>query len=237
MMLRKRVLAVCIAMLLAFISTIALAGGDSLFDQLDRLFTKKEYSVQNRVRHVRMAGMDLWIPDNYKLGSYDDSKLDQQSVLLQLLLPNFEPRTKDNLSGFTEGRGHGNRMQIMLNDFYKTTDINYSYLKTFERTKPHELIENLYGFDESFRSIYPDQVILGSEFYVKRDGQNVKTYITCRIGRTVKDQGCQHHFAYKGILLSITYSSRYLPDWKMIEAKAVTLMQKLSTKPLEGEPI
>lgn len=233
----KRCVLFLIAIALTLMSGLAWASDNSFFKWLDKEIEKKEYSTQENIRHVRIAGIDLWIPKNYNMGSYDNNEFDQQSVLLQLLLPNFEPRTEKNIKEFIEGRGHGDRMQILLNDFAQTTDINYRYKKSVEMSAPHEPMENLYGFDEAFRSVHPDQVIMGAEFYVKRDDQNIKTYIRCRIGRTVKNQGCQHHLVYKNLLLSVTYSSRYLPDWKAIEVKAVALMQRLSTKPSEGEPL
>ena len=222
-----------------FLSFGAAADERGFFQWLDQFFEKKHYSTNDDIRHVRIAGVDLWIPRNYKMGSYNDSNIDQRNVLLQLLLPDFEPRTEKNIKGFTEGTGFGDRLRILLDDFSQTADINLRYEKRLEVSGPFEPIENLYGFDETFKSSDPDGygVIQAAEFYVKKNENGIQTYVACRIGRRVADQGCQHLFVYSSILLKISYSSRYLPDWKKLETQAIALIETLKTKPLEGQPI
>lgn len=236
---KKRLLIFWVIGLVLF-SGVALAKNEGFFDWLDRYFEKKYYSTENQIRHVRIAGIDLWIPKNYKFGGYNTPDLDQISVGLQVLLPDFEPRTPENIEKFTKGNGWATRGTILLHDFSQSTDINYRYKSSLDLTKPHEPIESLHGFDETFKSSYPDdpKVINGSEFYVMKSGNNIQAYIMCGIGKQIIDQGCKHHFIYHNkILIKISYSSRYLPEWKMLEQKMTALLDQFRIQPPQGEAL
>ena len=224
----------------ALASGVVLVKSGGLFDSLDRYFEKKYYNTQTEIRHVRIAGIDLWIPKNYKFGGYDSEELDQRSVGLQVLLPNLDPRTKENIEGFTKGNGWANRMLILLDDFSQSADINRIYKKRLELTLPHEPIDNLYGFDKAFKSSYPDdpKVILGMNFYVIKKNEHIISFIECDIGKRVKAQGCQQYFVYnEKIIIKISYSSRFLPDWKNLETKTIELIENFKKQPPEGEPL
>lgn len=239
---RKKIIQIFLVLLcgILFVPVFGIARSLPAFDWLNQYFETKYYSTRTDIRDVRIAGVDLWIPNNYKMGSYNTKDLDQRNALLQVLLPDLAPRTEENIEGFTKGLGWGERMQILLDDFSQTTDIQYRFKKRLEITGPFEPIKNIYGFDETFKSPFPDdpKVILGADFYVNKNENGIETYIACDIGKHVLDQGCQHDFVYDDkILVQISYSSRYLPDWKTIEEKTIDLIEKFKIKPLEGEPI
>lgn len=213
--------------------------GLKVFEFLYNKNKEKSYVVNTDIRHVRFYGVDFWIPNHYKLGSYDTPEIDQYAVLLQVLLPDLQPRTPDNVYAFRKVHGHGDRMQLLINDISKSTDFHYRYMKAVEMAGVTEPIEVLYGFDDAFQATDPDHVIMGAKFYIKKnDNDEIKTYLTCRIDSRVKDPGCSHYFMYQqNIRIHMHYSEKYLPDWQKIENQTIALLDRLRIQPVEGDTL
>ena len=207
-----------------------------LFSHLDKVLEEKHYSPNADVRHVRMAGIDLWIPNNYKMGSYDNAKLEQKSVLLQFLLPDFEPRTKMNRSEFTSGTGWQNRAQILLNDTTKSTDLQFQFNATLELQKQkvpffsdYEGLESMLianknadEIDDRYRRF------IEKKLFYTRDADQIVRYIICR--HLAPASGCSHYFEDQGILFKFSYSMKNLKNWKPLEEQALNLVNTFKTK-------
>ena len=183
----------------------------------------------------------MWIPRNYFLGGLDREGIEQPSLLLQVILPNLEPRTEKNIDEFTKGLGYQKRARILLIDGANSTDLNYRYEATMSGVFPVHIAKpdkfGLSSMEISTGSSYEERLKYIYEkhlFYTKED-RKVKRYILCSVG--APDPGCEHHFQYKNIVIKFSYQMGYLKDWRRLEKKVIDLITKFETKPLEGKPI
>ena len=69
--------------------------------------------TDGEILHIRLAGIDYWIPANY-FDSPLDPGIDQDAALLQVLLPDLEPRTRENWDEFMRVPGFGRRATILV---------------------------------------------------------------------------------------------------------------------------
>ena len=233
----KKVLIGCFVVFIFYGATLAHAEGNVFLDFLDQFFEKKLYKTDEEVRHVRLAGVDLWIPHNYKMGPYDTKELEQDAVLLQVLLPELEPRTEENKSQFTEGLGWGNRARILLKDVSDTTDMQERYQITLTKIYPKQIPQpDIYGLqsqivtrfdptkmDERARSRFEEKM------YFSLKDNRVERYITCR--HLAENPGCAHHFMMNEVFVTLSYRMTYLENWEALENKVKNLITEFKTKP------
>lgn len=219
---------------LAFLPVVGIAKSTSFFDWLDQYFEKKHFSTREDIQHVRIAGVNLWVPNNYKMGSYPQKGVEQPAILLQVLLPNFEPKTEQNIEGFTKGTGWGNRSHIQIQDISQWVTPAVVLDKVFENHPSFELLEPEYGLAH-YRSPDPNDGIIHYEVFLEGTKDDFSSYILCE--PLAENPGCEHHFAIDGIYIEINYAKVFLPQWQGIETKFLNLLTKFRTKPLEGQPI
>lgn len=230
----KRHIFIAVICGLALLPVVGITKGTSLFDRLDQYFETTHFSTREDIQHVRIAGVDLWIPNNYKMGSYPNKGVDQPAVLIQVLLPNFEPRTEENIDGFTKGLGWGNRSHIMIKDISQWVTPAFFLNKVFENHPSLKLLAPEYELVH-YRSPDPNDGIVHYEVYLEGTRDDFSSYILCE--PLVEKPGCYHHFSVDGMYIKISYAKIFLPQWKDIQNKFLNLLTKLRTKPLEGQPI
>lgn len=189
-----------------------------------------------KIRHVRVEGVELYIPDTYKLGEYDSQNVDQHAVALQILLPNLEPRMDENMKFFTEGLGWGRRGTILLADHTQKVGLKHTY-DLYQKWHPsYEDQGILFGLKHLRPKHRSDGLgSLHSEMYVEEHDETLQSFIACQ--PYVKNPGCSHIFMDGPIYVEFSYGITFLHEWRELSSKVKRLLEHFKQKPLEGEPI
>lgn len=206
-------------------------NNSAFFDFLDDLVRQRFYSTDSEIEHIPIAGLDLWIPKSYLMGSYTISA-EHEDILLQVLLPNFEPRTPNNIEQFTGGLGWQNRSHIQISNISKRTDTKFVLNKVFELHPSMKEVEPEFGM-RHYRSPDPTDGLLHYEIFIDGDPTNFASFIKCQ--PLEPDPGCEHIFEFQGLYVEINYSKRYLGEWKRTQKSFLALLEFFKTNAQQGE--
>ena len=217
----------------AFVGHQRVKGQDTNTSSFSETIEKKYYPINTIIRNIQIGKHDFWIPDSYKLGPYNSSDLKQKNLLLQVLLPDLEPRTRDNIKEFTEGLGWGRRSQILIHDLSQRTDIDFVFNVIIKRYPSYADLEPKFGLRHK-RATNKKEGLgnLHEELFIEELNGEKESFILCR--PYAKDPGCTHHFEHEGLYVKISYGKTYLEQWKQTQNKTVSLLQTFKHQPMEG---
>jgi len=235
--------AVLILLFILFIIAVAKLGMLYLMHRFPspKMIADRVYTTNNKGVTVELAGHNYFLPNNYDFGGVKEKEGDiVKGMLLQVLWPNMEPRTAENMDEFRLVPGWGKRITILLKNkdrFKKYPDafarIYEMYIDTYVPVKEKPDIYGLKYKMLSRHSAKGEDIgdrsdTFRQELYEEWDDGKLITFISC--WHLVEAPGCKHKFEYNEILYNLSYSRKFLPKWKEIQQATVDLMNDLEEK-------
>lgn len=203
------------------------SNNQRLFEFLDSLVEARFYSTDTNIEHMVIADHKFWIPENYIMSPYEDKPY-AQGILLQVLLPNMEPRTQDNIDQFTKGNGHQNRSRILIQNLQRRTDTRFVLDKVFEWNPSMREIDRQFDLHH-FYSQTSNPAVPHFEAYIDGTPSDFKSFILCTPHEL--EPGCAHHFQHEGLYIEVSYSKRYLGDWRRLQQNTIDLLKHFNRDP------
>ena len=194
---------------------------------------KNSYTTDGtKIHRMILAGKHYYVPENYILLPYSKT-----GFVIEILFPDMEPRTKENIKIFLEpNRSNGRRSHILINDALETTTLLFKYNVQLEHYSKHTELPNEYGVKKqqvsrlhltpNVRMRYINEIYLYTE--LNRSNAMV-SYIKCEY--LASSPSCGHRFNYNNLEIKVTYSMDRLPEWQAIRSKVVNLIESFKTIP------
>lgn len=191
--------------------------------------------IDTSIKHASVAGNDMWIPRHYKMGSYDSKGLQQQSILLRVLYPDFEPRSAKNLNYFKE-LGFGRKIMILMSDISQGTNSQFKLDILKKRYPSFEQQQDIYGL-EHFVPSNPNEGIgtIREELFIASSKPKQISYIKCE--PHVSNPFCVYLQDYLGMQIEVTFSKSYLSEWELIRNSSINLIKGFMSKPIQSQEL
>lgn len=199
------------------------------------------FSTSTRTVHVVMAGKDLWIPRNYIATPL--KHVDSHDVLLEALLPDLQPKTKENINSFIKRIGWQSHVLILVKALSQDK-LDSSLQKIFEgksqstSTVTYEVVAKKYGLMSYMPTKYSDGHLMLDEVLIEKVDNKILTLLSCSNidllpGHLAKSNSpsCAMHFNGEGITFHVSFSRDYLPEWHMIKSGIEQLFVRFGERP------
>lgn len=191
--------------------------------------------TDGEIIHIRLAGVDYWIPANY-FEAVLEPGIDQDGALLQVLLPDLEPRTQENWDEFMRVPGFGQRATILVRPILRD---NFSLeIHLNNRINNHgPLVDHgfLHGL-RHLRSVEEAGPFRRRDILIGIINNEIIDLLDCTIEINHPNNRCEHYFIYRDSITSVLYSRDYLPDWRRIGDDIQDLLTRFTVAPIP-EPI
>lgn len=185
--------------------------------------------------HTRVGGHDFYVPKNYFRHPSIGCGVEESGMLLRVLLPDMEGYSETNareIEGLDKP-GWGRKINILVQALDRLRD--FARLLA-DGADPTVSYPTQYGLLHA-RSNRIDGGGPSTEtdvFFQHEDG-TVKRFILCDAVTAVPYPGCAHQFLYRGLRTQATYSRDYIAQWREVEAKVRSLLDRFGTPPHEEE--
>lgn len=228
---KKRLLFAVIFLLIPISVVIVsnITGGKSAGNRIDANRSSPfigVYSTESTPINFQLGGYEYSIPANY-FDFQADPRCNDSSLLLAVLLPDLQPKTKDNGNAFRAGKDNS-RMMILANvnslPWEERLKVAYHAHTRQWSSVIYELAGSKYGL--LHKVPIPEKRSHGLEVYEHLiDGQR-QSFIVCDVD--VPYPGCDHFLFEYDLIIKLNYRIRFLPEWKQIEEKTRKLIRSFN---------
>lgn len=180
--------------------------------------------------HTRVGGLDFYVPKNYFRHPSVGCGVEEPGMLLRVLLPDMEGYTEANareIEGL-EKPGWGRKMNIMIEARKRLRELA-------------RVVAGSGGPSASYTTQFGLLHVRSNRFdgggprtetdvlFEEEDG-TVKRFIVCDAVTAVPSPGCAHRFLYRGLRTQATYDRDHLAQWREIEVKVRSLLDRFGTR-------
>lgn len=228
----KKRLFISVILLLIPISTVIasnVVGGKSPDDRTDINRSSPfigVYSTESTPINFQLGGYEYSIPANY-FDFQADPRCNDSSLLLAVLLPDLEPKTRDNAKVFRSGRDN-RPMMILANEsslpWEERLKVAYHAHTRQWSSVIYEVAGSKYGL--LHKVPIPEKRSHGLEVYENLIDGKRQSFIVCDVD--VPNPGCNHFFFEYDLTIKLNYRIRFLPEWKQIEEKTRKLIRSFN---------
>ena len=184
------------------------------------------YSTKETPINFQLGGYEYSIPANY-FDFQADPRCNNRSLLLAVLLPDLEPKTKDNANAIRAGKDNS-RMMILANvnslPWEERLKVAYHAHTRQWSSVIYEVAGSKYGL--LHKVPIPEKRSHGLEVYEHLIDGKRQSFIVCDVD--VPYPGCDHFLFEYDLIIKLNYRIRFLPEWKQTEEKARKLIRSFN---------
>jgi hypothetical protein len=184
-------------------------------------------STKTTTVKVQIADLILAIPRNI-IDFPPETRKPDQAISLIALWPTLEGRSETNVDEFMKVRGQGRRIRILVEDISGQTSFIYRY--EIRRRFLGHITWNIeaFGLVRGTQTMTQDErPIQAGEMYIEGQADSPTSFIECDPEGVVPMPGCSHFFMHRGLLFQISYGKPFLPDWKEIQRRVISMFDGL----------
>jgi hypothetical protein len=184
-------------------------------------------SLTSVVRHIRINGVDLWVPVAY-FKTMIPPPGEQDAALLITLHPEFEPLKESQARIWEKGEWHRHVMILILSLSGKKTinELFTSLSQAFDATELQGIEYGLNAYSQ------PKGIVNARELWLEGDESAPVSLIVCskQEGETSHPQ-CTHYIKHAQLEYNISYDKKLLPHWREIRDKTNDLISRFKLPP------
>jgi len=173
-------------------------------------------------RHVRINGVDLWIPVPYFMSGHTPAVVPQKDVLLVVTYPEYEPLRKTEHELWLEDEWIAQHIRWLIQDASKMISREQKAAVAMSATKATVFHGMQYGLKFYSR---PDGVKSGRpELWFEGSESKPDSLIMCSVILTPRSHPqCDLNVWADGFWYHISFDKTLLPDWRHIKTRILTI--------------